>query len=142
MKFSFIKSNDKDEVIVYSKERNDLINSIENMCNMDSKLVGYYREEIKSLNINLVECFFIEKDKIYALLNNKKYLIKKRLYELYDLYKDSFIYINQGCLANINMISHFDVSISGSLIVVFKSKYKDYVSRRRIKEIKERMGLK
>ena len=40
------------------------------------------------------------------------------------------------------MISHFDVSISGSLIVVFKSKYKDYVSRRRIKEIKERMGLK
>ena len=67
MKFSFIKSNDKDEVIVYSKERNDLINSIENMCNMDSNLVGYYREEIKSLNINLVECFFIEKDKIYAI---------------------------------------------------------------------------
>ena len=62
--------------------------------------------------------------------------------EIYDLYKDSFIYINQVCLANINMISHFDVSISGSFIVVFKSKYKDYVSRRRIKEIKERMGLK
>ena len=53
MKFSFIKSSEKDEVIVYSKERNELINSIENMCNMDSNLVGYYREEIKSLNINL-----------------------------------------------------------------------------------------
>ena len=107
MKYSFIKYSEKDEVIVYSKERNELINSIENMCNMDSNLVGYYREEIKTLNINLIECFFIEKDKVYALLNNKKYLIKKRLYELYDLYKDSFIYINQGCLANINMISLF-----------------------------------
>ena len=32
MKFSFIKSNDKDEVIVYSKERNDLI-KIEKLFN-------------------------------------------------------------------------------------------------------------
>ena len=70
------------------------------------------------------------------------YYVKKRLYELYELAKDSFVYINQGCLANINKIAKFDVSIGGTLMVVFHSGYKDYVARRRLKEIKERMGIK
>jgi len=142
MKFKFIKSDEIEEVIVYAKQRTELIDSIENMCVIDSNLVGYYRESIYELNINSIECFITESDKVYALIGKSKYLIKKRLYELYEKYCDTFIYINQGCLANINKIDHFDVSIGGSMMVVFKSNYKDYVSRRKLKEIKERMGLK
>ena len=56
--------------------------------------------------------------------------------------KDSFVYINQGCLANLKMIDHFDASIGGTLMVVFKSGYKDFVSRRQLKNIKERIGIK
>ena len=40
------------------------------------------------------------------------------------------------------MISHFDLSLGGTMKVVFKSGYKDYVSRRQIKNIKERLGIK
>ena len=68
--------------------------------------------------------------------------MKKRLYELNEMLKDSFVYINQGCLANLKMIDHFDASISGNLIVITKSGYKDYVSRRQIKNVKERIGIK
>lgn len=142
MKFKFIKSTDKEEVIVYAKERNDLVDALESLCVIDNNLVGYYKDSIYELNINLIECFITENDKVYALIGKNKYLIKRRLYELHELYKEMFIYINQGCLANISKISHFDASIGGSLLVVFKSNYKDYVSRRRLKEIKERMGLK
>ena len=55
---------------------------------------------------------------------------------------DTFIYINQGCLANINLIDRFDASIGGTLLIIFKSGYKDYVSRRQLKKIKERLGIK
>ena len=52
------------------------------------------------------------------------------------------MYINQGCLVNIDKIDHFDASISGNLIIYLKSGYKDYVSRRQIKNVKERIGIK
>lgn len=141
MKFIFIKSNE-DVVKVYAKERNALIDAIENMCNIDDNILGYYQDSIVEVNINNVECFYTEKDRVCAISDNKTYYVKKRLYEVYELAKDSFVYINQGCLANINKIAKFDVSIGGTLLVVFKSGYKDYVARRRLKEIKERMGLK
>ena len=143
MKFQFVKSNDKEEVVVYGKEKNDLILSIEKMCNVDDyNLIGYDEGYICKLNPIYIECFFTEDDKIYALENGNKYLVKKRLYELHLLYKENFIYINQGCLANVNLIERFDASISGALIVIFKSGYKEYASRRQIKSIKERIGVR
>lgn len=143
MRFSFVKTTDREEVVVYSKNRNELIDSIEKMCNEDScVMVGYNDGHIKKIDPFKVECFFTLKDKVYALFEEETYQIKFRLYELENLYKDYFIYINQGCLANIYFIDHFDVSIGGSLLVYFKSGHKDYASRRKIKNIKERLGIK
>ena len=143
MKFKFEKTLDREEVIVYSSRKTDLVQLIENICFLDEHhLVGYQDGIIKELNPLEVDCFYTSFEKVYALLDNEEYLVKLRLYELYELAKDSFVYINQGCLANINKIAKFDVSIGGTLMVVFKSGYKDYVARRRLKEIKERMGIK
>ena len=143
MKFRFVLTDDKEEIVAYGKNKTDLIISIEEMCNLDeSTLVGYDGWVIKKLNPLHVECFFTLEDKVYALFEGEKYQIKKRLYELSELYKDTFIYINQGCLANLLYIDHFDASISGTLMVIFKSGYKDYASRRQIKSIKERLGIR
>ena len=141
MKFVFIESNEN-VVKVYAKERNALIDAIESMCNIDNNILGYNEDSIVELNLNKVECFYTQKDRVCAISDNKVYFGKKRLYELYELAKDSFVYINQGCLANINKIAKFDVSIGGTLMVVFHSGYKDYVARRRLKEIKDRIGIK
>jgi DNA-binding LytR/AlgR family response regulator len=142
MKFRFFKTDDKEEVVVYAKDKTDLIKAIENMCIQDSNIVGFYREKMTILNPLAIECFYSENDKVYALYNNETYLIKKRLYEIYEQVKDSFVYINKGCMVNVYKISHFDVSFGGSLLVVLKSGYKEFVSRRRLKDVKERMNLK
>lgn len=142
MKFKFVETTEKEEIIVYAKEKTELIKAIENMCIQDSNIIGYYREKMIILNPLGIECFYSENDKVFALYENEKYLIKKRLYELYDQVSDSFVYINKGCMVNVNKISHFDVSFGGALLVVLKSGYKEFVSRRRLKEVKERMKLK
>ena len=143
MKFKFIKSTDKEEVVVYSKEKNDLVSAIESLIlQYDNALIGYKDDEFKELNILEIDCFFTQNDKVYARVNNENFIIRKRLYELYEFYKDSFMYINQGCLANIKRIERFRVSIGGSLLVVFNSGYEDYVSRRQLKSVKERIGVK
>lgn len=143
MKFRFIKDETKNEVVVYCKEKTRLIKEIEKMCNENShKLIGYNNGIIKEINYLDVECFYTYDDKVFALVDNNQYQIKMRMYELYELFNDKFMYINQGCLANIKHIDYFDASISGSLVVIFKSGHKDYVSRRQIKNIKERLKIK
>ena len=143
MKFRFVETEEKEEIVAYAKNKRELITSIEEMCELDeSILIGYDEGFVKKLNPIKIECFLTYNEKVYALLDGEKYLVKKRLYELSELYKDTFIYINQGCLANILFIDKFDTSFSGSLIVIFKSGYKDYASRRQIKNIKERIGIR
>ena len=143
MKFKFIKTTDKEETIIYAKEKNELINAIESMIlQYDNSLVGYKDDEFKELNILEIDCFYTQNDKVYARVKDEEFIVKKRLYELNEIYKEYFMYINQGCLANIKRIERFRVSIGGSLLVVFKSGYEDYVSRRQIKNVKERIGVK
>ena len=143
MKFRFEICEDKEEIVAYAKDKNELINLIEKMCQNDStKIIGYFDNIIKELNHNEIECFITVEDKVYAVTKDKKYQVKKRLYELNEMFDNIFTFINQGCLANLKKVDHFEASIGGSLLVVFKSGYKDYVSRRQLKNVKERIGIK
>lgn len=140
MRFKFIQSDDKNEVIVYCKDKTKLVEEIEKLCKQDDKtIIGYDNGIIKELNPLNIECFITEDEKVYAITDNKRYLLKKRLYELNEMLNETFIYINKGCLANFNKIDCFDASIGGTLLVIFKCGYKDYVSRRQLKNIKERI---
>ena len=53
----------------------------------------------------------------------------------------NFVKINQSCIVNVNKIERFDTSVSGTLKVSLKNGYTDYVSRRQLKPIKERIGI-
>lgn len=140
MKFIYIKDEHKNEIHYYGKEKTALVTKIENLCNLeDDNLVGYHQNSIRPLNPLLLEVFITNNDKTYTILDHTEYLIKHRLYELKNRYEDTFIYINKSCLANVNLIDHFEVSFGGALIVVFKSGYQEYVSRRLIKTVKERI---
>ena len=64
-----------------------------------------------------------------------------RLYSIEEKLSEDFIKINQSTVINIKKIQRFDVSVTGTLKVIMKNGYTDYVSRRRIKNVKERLGL-
>jgi len=143
MKFSlYIDPSREEEVVVYARKKSLLTEKLEQITEeFSNEIIGYTENEITKLNISDVICFIVENNRIYALTNAKKYLIKQRLYNLEENFSKSFVKINQSCLANINKIERFDSSISCTLKVVFKNGYTDYVSRRNVKTIKERLGL-
>ena len=64
-----------------------------------------------------------------------------RLWQLEELLGEEFLKINQSCLANVSRIKRFRASFGGSLLVSFACGYEDYVSRRQLKQVKERMGM-
>lgn len=142
MKFTvIIDENRTEEILIYAKERNELISEIEKLVLDDSKINGYKEREIVPFSVLETEFFVAEDNKVYAVTANDEILVKHRLYELEEILPPNFIKINKSCIANLNAVSGFDASISGTLKVKFKSGKVDYVSRRNLKNIKERIGV-
>ena len=136
------KSRDE-EVVIYVHEKSRLSENIEEyVMSCSTELVGYRDGMAVNLSQADVYCFIVEDNKIYALTEKEKLRLKQRLYVLEESLNGDFVKINQSCVANIRKIQKFDTSLSGTLSVIFKNGYRDYVSRRQLKIVKERIGIK
>jgi len=137
-----IDPNSEEKVVIYAKEESELVKNIKILAEQNTKtLHGYTNNEIVNLNPYDIHCFCIIDNKVFALCEKQRYLLKERLYSLEDKLPKNFIKINQSCLANIEKIEKFDTSITGTLKIYFKNGHIDYVSRRQLKFIKERLGI-
>lgn len=138
----FIDKEREEEVIVYAHEKNTIVTSIERLVNENSaEFIGYKEDKAVKLELSEIYCFTVEDNKIYAYTETDKFQIKQRLYKIEELLPDSFIKLNKSCIGDTNKIQSFGAAFSGSLTVAFKNGYTDYVSRRNMKNVKERFGL-
>ena len=143
MKFELIIDKDCDErVTVYAHQKTAITQKLEELVREHNfELIGYSGKEAVRLDICEVYCFIAENSRVYAITENEKLLLKCRLYQIEERLGDGWAKLNQSCLANIDRIKRFDASLSGTLKVIFKNGYTDFVSRRQMKTIKERLGL-
>ena len=132
----------EEEIVIYAHQKNEMIFEIERMAQEKPlQMTGFLNEEIVRLEPQDIYCFTVEGGRLYAIGESEKYLIKARLYNIEEILDKNFIKINQSSIANVKKIQKFDASISGTLKVIFKNGHTDYVSRRNIKNVKERLGL-
>jgi DNA-binding LytR/AlgR family response regulator len=145
MKYTLhIDPDREEEVIIYARERTSEVDALLGYIDrMDTELLGYGDGgQILPLRPGEVCCFTVEEGRVYALTDKERLAVRLPLYALEESLGKSFVRINQSCLGNIRKISRFDASIGGSLMVTFENGYRDYVSRRQLKTVKERMGIK
>ncbi len=135
-----IDKSREEEVIVYAHERSRLTEDIEQL--VGTAWIGYADKTAVRLNISDVYCFMVEDNKVYAVTAKERWQMKQRLYQLEEQLPCHFVKINQSCLANIGKIDRFEASYGAALTVIFKNGYRDYVSRRQVKQVKERLGIK
>ena len=133
----------EEEVVIYAHKRTALVEEIETLvAQSNHPLLGYGEGEILPLSFSSVECFFVADGKLYARTGEKTLRIAMRLYQLEELLDNSFVKINQSAIVNIKSIRRFEASVGGSLRVVMQCGWCDYISRRQLKFVKERMGLR
>ena len=134
----------EEEVIANVHERTSLIDEIERLVTQDDatdRITGYLEDEIRLLEVKDVECFFVEDEKTYALYSDKKrYVVRKRLYEIESILPVDFIKINKSAIANSKKIARFKVLLSGAVDAEFESRYTESISRRCFAEVKRRFG--
>ena len=137
-----IDANAEEKVVIYAKENNRLVQEVKQLVEASQLgLVGYNGKEIVTLNPADIYCIAVTGGKTCAICEKETLQLKERLYVLEEKLPDFFLKINQSCIANMRMMERFDASISGTLKVRFKNGYTDYVSRRQLKQVKERMGI-
>lgn len=143
MKLTIIADKTKDEeIIIHVHERNELVEAIEKLVSERSQdIIGYRDNEAEKINLPDVNCFICENNKVFAL-TDEKLLVKERLYQVEEKLDGDFIKINQSCIANSRKIKKVQATFSGALSVVFSNGYTDYISRRNLKNVKERLGVK
>lgn len=146
MKFYLVLDDEKEpSVTVVCNKVTATVEKIRELCNdaiTDHELLyGYLDDEIIPLALSCVGCFYTKDGKVFASMDGKDYATKLRIKDVMELVDDSFIKVNQGCVANVHYIQKFAVSFGGALRVVLKNGYSDYVSRRELPNIKRRFGL-
>ena len=132
----------EEEIFVYAHQRSALTDEIQRLAgDEEQEWIGYRDKVAVRLDPAEVCCVFVEDGKVFAMVGAEKYWLKQRLYQLEERLPGNFVKINQSCLANLRAIQKFDASFSGTLRVIFRNGHSDYVSRRQLKQVKERLGL-
>lgn len=143
MKFSVIYDEKREEeVVVYARTETKLIERLEALVNeSNTELIGYENGDAVRLDVPAVCCFTVEDSRVFAVTEQGKYLLKLRLYQVEEKLDAGFVKINQSCVVNVGKIERFGATLGGSLMVTLKGGYRDYVSRRQMKTVKERIDL-
>lgn len=145
MKYTtIIDPHREEEVVIHAKKKTGEIEELESYLDrMGAELVGYGEDgRILPLRPAEVHCFIVEDGRVCALTDREKLTVRLPLYAIEEMLTEDFVRINQSCLGSIRKIARFDASIGGALMVTFGNGHRDYVSRRQLKNVKERMHIK
>ena len=143
MKFKLIINKDAEEEIVATvHSRSSLTQRIEEMVldfSGEDFLLGYSDDEMRKIPFEKIECVTVLDRKVMAIdTDGKRYLLKERLRDLDDILPSYFIRINKSTIANEQGILKFEAVFSGGVDAVFRSGFRDYVSRRCFSKIRRR----
>ncbi len=137
----FVDKTKEEKIDIYVHEEKQIIEDIKKLISSEKEILCYKDSEVYMLNFSDIVLFSVENERVYAYSENDKFLLKERLYKIEEKMPRYFIKLNQSALGNIRQIKKFDCSVSGTLKVTFKNGLSDYVSRRQVKAVKERLGL-
>ncbi len=132
------------EIVIKSPEEDDelkqIVDKIKHIESEFSQINGYINETVYSLDLKEILFFETNERNVYAHTKNNAFLIHYRLYELDNNLPDSFLRVSKSAIINVDEIISLSRSVTGNL-VQFKNTYKTiYVSRRFLKELKNRLN--
>lgn len=143
MKYRLIIDKEAEEsVTVTVHAPSDLTCRIEELVcgeRLAEGLLGHKAGEMRRLSFDEIECITVLDRRVVAIdTEGAHYQLRERLRDLEEILPSHFIRINKSALANERRILRFKAAFSGGVDAVFRSGYREYVSRRCFAEIKRR----
>lgn len=101
-------------------------------------LLGFQKEEAVPLSLEEIIRVYTSAGKVYAVMEEGEYQLHYRLYEVEDRVNPKyFVRISQSEIVNLRKVKRFDLSLTGTIGVLFSDGSFSYVSRRYVSKIKQ-----
>ena len=133
------------KVTIHTKEKSDLteriISSIESLDEKDVESIVGKREGVLSV-ISYKDIIRAHKVDRHVLIetDDGSYVVKYSISSLGEMLgEDRFFKISQSEIINLYRVKHFDVSITGTVLVEFDNGDTTYVARRFVKMLKNKL---
>ena len=111
-------------------------------CTTQNTVTGKSGDDVSIINQNDIINIYASNGKVFAVTDRGEFTVTQRLYELENsLDYNKFVRISKSEIINLEIVSRFNLKISGTVYVLFKNGKSTYVSRRYVSKIKERLGV-
>lgn len=124
----------------WTEELDHLVKMIQ--VNEPKRIFGVVDEQTILLKPSEIDYVYAENRKVYAAVGKKRYEIKMKLFEVEEiLAAQHFMRFSKSVIGNLNNIARFELSFNGNLCVHFQSGNKEYITRKYVSSIKEKLTL-
>ncbi|MEY8531078.1 LytTR family transcriptional regulator [Lactobacillus taiwanensis] len=145
MKFKLLINPHKNEIVeAQVHQRSIFTDNLEKfvLTNGNSNsIIAYEDKDLIILQLEDIIMITILNNKITAIcVNNKKYHLRKRIYQLTNILPKNFWRINKSSIVNQIYIDRFEETKTAGVNIIMKNGLTDYVSRRCFSKIRKRLN--
>lgn len=145
MKIELSDKHEETTVIIQAKEWSAELEALVRQLNNSQKqrIVGVNEDQSILLDPSDIDFVYAEKRKVFASTITKQNIeLKMKLYEVEELLEAHyFTRFSKSVIGNIHHIKRFELAFNGNLCIHFESGNKEYVSRKYVALLKERLAI-
>lgn len=133
---------EEDSITIKAKEWSEELEEIVKVIKKrkQPRLFGVESDQTALLDPETIDFIFAEQRKTFATVKDHQFEIKMKLYEVEEiLFPHEFMRFSKSVIGNLNRIARFELSFNGTLCVYFHSGNKEYISRKYVGPIKEKL---
>jgi DNA-binding LytR/AlgR family response regulator len=133
---------DETQVTIQTKEWTEELEEIVKVIKKEKqqRLFGIDEDQTVLLEPKEIDFIHAEKRKIFAVVKDRRFEVKMKLYEVEDfLIAHGFMRFSKSVIGNLHRINRFEASFNGNLCVYFQSGNKEYITRKYVVPIKDRL---
>ena len=132
----------EDRAEFYLQEMTDKITRIaKELTNDNSRLWCYKNSDIISVKYEEIILIQSENNILMVYTDEDSYEYHGRLYQVKDELPNTFIEASRSAIFNYRKIDHLEILGSGMIDVILENQMRVGISRRKIRILKERLGL-
>lgn len=104
-------------------------------------LWGYQDRDAHAIKFSQIFAIQVENEKTLICTEADGYVFRGRLYQVEKILPDNFVVISRSSIVNYHLIDHLEIIKTGNIDAIMKNGLRIQVARRKIKYLKERIGL-
>ncbi|QQK76950.1 LytTR family transcriptional regulator DNA-binding domain-containing protein [Salicibibacter cibarius] len=145
VKIDLNDNHEETTVIIQAKEWSPELEALVKQLNnaKRGRIVGVHEDQSVVLNPHDIDFVYAEKRKVFAATTAKQHIeLKMKLYEVEELLEaHDFTRFSKSVIGNIHHIQRFELAFNGNLFIHFDSGNKEYVSRKYVTPLKEKLVM-